>query len=220
MKQSRNNNRRGALARAYDYIRALLNYLSDKWNTVVIGEKFKSGVTVSEVVKYIVYSVVFIIILLLQVTFFARFTVFGRIPDIMIIAVAVVAMLENEHAGAIFGLCFGYLVEALGSTGTTLLPLIYMLTGYFCGVVATDYYKRSVLLFLIFDIAAAAVRFFTTAVYIMFKWNSSNMAQSLINVAMPEFFATLAVSFVPALLLLPVYKIFRRHEEKKPGLED
>lgn len=187
-------------------------------HTDVVGEKMRSGVSVSVVVKYIVYSVVMLIFLMLQTTFFTRLRPFGSTPDILIVAVACVGMFEGGRAGAIFGVAAGYAADALGSTGIMILPLFYMLAGYICGQTAADYYRRSVLLFLIFDGGVCVLRAFVTMLYVTLTWHSFVIGDVIKGVILPEFFSTAVCSPFPALCLLPVYLIFRRHEREEEQL--
>ncbi len=180
----------------------------------VIGEKMRSGVTAATVGKYAVYAVLSLFLILVRTTFFARFRPFGAAPDILIVAVAAIGMFEGERAGAIFGAVIGFIADALGGSGIILLPLPYMLVGYFCGVIATEYYRRSVLLFLIFDAASAVVRLFTSLFYMFLVWHSVDLSVVFGGVLLPELCSTLAVSPVPALILLPVYLIFRKKKKE------
>lgn len=179
----------------------------------VVGEKLRVGVTPSSVAKYVVYAAVSLFLIILRATFFARFRPFGASPDILIAAVAAIGLFEGAYAGAVFGVSIGFISDALGGIGIVLLPVVYMLVGYICGVIATDYYKRSWLLFLLFDLAAAAARLFTTLLYVMLTWHTFDLSVVFKTVLMPELYSTLVISPVPALLLLPVYLIFRKKKK-------
>lgn len=183
---------------------------------IVVGEKMRSDVTAAVVVKYIVYAVASLFLILLRTTFFSRFRPFGASPDILIVAVAAIALYEGGRAGAVFGVAIGFVAEALGGVGIILLPPVYMLVGYLCGTVATDYYRRSWVLFLVFDVCAAAARAFVSLLYVMMTWHTFDLSAVLTSVILPEFLSTLALSPLPALMLLPIYLIFRK---KKKELE-
>lgn len=218
MKQSPNK-KRSAIAEAFAIARSRTSYFFANRAATVVGGKYQSGVTVSEVVKYCVYALMGLFLILLQITFFSRVRPFGSTPDILIVATAMTAMYENERAGAIFGLAVGFVAEALGTTGVSLLPLIYMCIGYACGIIASEYYKRSVLLFLIFDAGVLAVRMFTTLIYIVLTWDIVDISIIFPEVLIPELLSTFVISPVPALLLYPIWRIFRGEEVKKPGLD-
>lgn len=221
MKQFQNKQRTKKRKKRNPVAEAILqaaNFFSYK-NATVVGGKYRAGVTVSEIVKYCIYAVMGVFLILLQLTFFSTVRPFNSTPDILIIATAAVSMFEGERAGAVFGLSVGFVAEALGSVGVSLLPLIYMLFGYVCGIVASEYYRRSVLLFLIFDASACAVRFFTTLIYIVITWKTVDLSIVIPDVLFPEFFSTFAISPVPTLFMLPIYRIFHGNEKQKPGLE-
>ena len=181
----------------------------------VVGEKLKTGVSAASVTKFLIYATLSLFLIIIRSTFFARFRPFGASPDILIVAVAVIGFFEGAYAGAIFGVSVGFIADSLGGVGVVLLPLLYMLVGYLCGVVATDYYRRSWILFLIFDAVSAAVRMFATLLYIMLEWHAFDLFTVFNTVLWPEFLSTLVISPLPALLLMPVYMIFRKKKKKK-----
>lgn len=222
MKQSSNKKASGktsAVGGTFAAIRSQISYFLKNKAAITVGGKYSSGVTVSEVVKYCIYAVMCVFFILLQVSFFSRLRPFGSVPDILIVTVAMIGMFENERAGAIFGVAVGFVSEALATTGITLLPLIYMCVGYFAGIIAADYYKKSVLLFLICDAGVVAVRAFTTLIYVVLTWDIVDISVVIPRVLIPELFSTLVMSPLPAMLLCIVWRIFRGEEVKKPGLD-
>ncbi len=182
--------------------------------SIVIGEKLRGEVTLQGIVKYALYAVVMLFILLMKTTFFTRFRLFGASPDVLIAAVAAIGLFEGAQAGAVFGLVTGFAADALGGVGVVLLPLPYMLVGYICGAVASDYYRRSWLLFLVFDIGALFVRALTTLFYIMLTWHGFDLSVIIGEVIVPEMISTFFISPVPALMLVPVFLIFRKKKKE------
>lgn len=223
MKQSRNNKnrkrRRSAVGDAARIARSRISYFFKERSATVVGGSYQLGVTVSEVVKHVVYAIAGLLLILLQISFFPKIRPFGAAPDVLIVAVFAVAMFENERVGAVFGLAVGFVVEAAGGIGVSLLPLVYMLVGYICGVVATEYYKRSFVLFLIFDASILLVRMFTTLMYIVFTWSVVDLSIVLPKVLIPEALSTLVISPFPAILIYLISRIFRKEEAPKPGLD-
>lgn len=223
MKQSRNNKnrkrRRSAVGDAARIARSRISYFFKERSATVVGGSYQLGVTVSAVVKHVVYAIAGLLLILLQISFFPKIRPFGAAPDVLIVAVFAVAMFENERVGAVFGLAVGFVVEAAGGIGVSLLPLVYMLVGYICGVVATEYYKRSFVLFLIFDASILLVRMFTTLMYIVFTWSVVDLSVVLPKVLIPEALSTLVISPFPAILIYLISRIFRKEEAPKPGLD-
>ncbi len=223
MKQSQNNKKRkkhrSPIGEALRIGRSRVSYFFKERASITVGGKYQLGVTVSEIVKYVLYAIAGLLLILFQISFFSRIKPFGSTPDILIVAVFSVAMFENERVGAIFGLIVGFVVEAAGGIGVSLLPLVYMLVGYICGIVTTEYYKKSLLLFLIFDASALLVRMFTTFIYIVLTWNVVDIPVIIPKVLLPEALSTFIVSPIPALLICLISRIFRKEETPKPGLD-
>ena len=91
-------------------------------------------------IKWLMYSLVFLPVLICDVMLLNRFPVFGIAPMLMPLAVAAVATLEGSVAGAGFGLAVGLICDSLyGSTGslTLLLPVCGAASG-----IATRYGLR------------------------------------------------------------------------------
>ncbi len=85
-----------------------------------------------------------IFIALLQTTLLAQFRPFGATPDLMILFVLAVGMRENEKWGAVFGILSALIIDALGGTGVTLLPILYFAVGYLFPVIAVEYLTNSI----------------------------------------------------------------------------
>lgn len=202
------------LARAADFAKRLFHYIFPRAGVIVVGEKFKGGITGGIVAKYVAYTLLTVFIALLQTTFFSRFRPFSSSPDILILTVATIGFYDNEKSAAILGAFLGFIAGAVGGTGISLLPLIYMLVGYFAGLFASEYYKRGILLYAIYVVGCCVIRFFTTSIYIAFMWQSVDIIDAMKGVLIPEFLSTAVVSPLPALLLLPVYKLSKPKDEK------
>jgi hypothetical protein len=60
----------------------------------------------------------------------------------MLCTVVIVAFLSNEKEASLFAFFGGIVIEAMGSTGISLLPLIYFITAYFLGSAARYNHKK------------------------------------------------------------------------------
>lgn len=202
------------IVRAADSVKSLFRYIFPRAGVIVVGEKFKGGITSGIIAKYTAYTLLCVFMALLQTTFFSRFRPFSSSPDILILTIATIGFYDNEKSASILGVFLGFVASAIGGTGISLLPLIYMLVGYFSGLLADDYYRRSILLYIIYVIGCCVIRFFTTSIYIAFTWQSVDIIDAMSDVLIPEFLSTATLSPLPALLLLPVYKLSKPKDEK------
>ena len=85
-----------------------------------------------------------------QICIFPRFKFFGTVADAMLCTVVIVAFLSNEKEASLFAFFGGIVIEAMGSTGISLLPLIYFITAYFLGSAARYNHKKIFPSYLVF----------------------------------------------------------------------
>lgn len=80
------------------------------------------------------YGIGIWLLVILQMTFFHFFPVFGQVPDLALLAVFGIALFDGAYAGGICGVYAGFLESALGGAGFA-LPLLFYFIAVFCGVV-------------------------------------------------------------------------------------
>lgn len=84
---------------------------------------------------WIAYAAAFFLCYFFAAGIFSRFPLMGSVPNIIPVAIAIVAVLEGSFAGSIFGLClglFGCLAQADTGPGLIVLGAVLgMLSGLF-----------------------------------------------------------------------------------------
>ena len=147
---------------------------------------------------------------LLQTTVFARFRPFGAIPDLMLPFVVAFSMREGERWGAAAGLAAAFVIEALGSSGITLLPLLYVPVGYLCPIVTRLYLRDSIPVRMIFTAVSGVGRAVLTLLYLAVHVSSFSLGKLLAVVVLPEYASTfllaMPVHLIVWLLLRPFHK--------------
>ena len=87
---------------------------------------------------WIAYTLVFFICYFFAAGIFGRFALMGSVPNIIPVAIAMVAVLEGSFAGSIFGLClglFGFLAQ--GDTGPAFI-FVGAVLGMLAGLLQRD----------------------------------------------------------------------------------
>ena len=153
-------------------------------------------------------SLLALLSVLLQTSFFGFHPWFGAVPDLTLILVLLISLFFGERVGGILGLCAGILLSALGSFGVSLLPLFYFLVGY-----AGGYYGYSsgrgeeFFNYLAFLGIALVARGILTAIYASMTYQTVNLLKLLWRAVLPELLAT---ALMGLLLFLPVRALCRR----------
>ena len=91
----------------------------------------------SEIRRYVLTSAALLFVtVVLQTTVLARGRWFGIIPDLTFAVVVCLGYFYGAETGAICGIAGGFLIEALGGTGISILPVVYLFLGYVIGFFA------------------------------------------------------------------------------------
>lgn len=166
----------------------------------------------SMIIRYCtVIGLTVFLIAILQTSVLARIKPFGATPDLMISAVAALSVLCGCYTGAITGIAAGFLTDALGSTGFSVLPLVYFLLGYLVGYYTKAINARGFLSYLVCLAISLAVRFLTTLVSTVLAFQELHFPTFLLSVALPEMLGTLLFGII---LFFPIFGIVHRLKKK------
>lgn len=151
-------------------------------------------------VKFILTeTVLFLAVIVLQTTFFARIRVFGVIPDLCFAALILISYFCGKEVGAVTGIAAGFAVDALGSVGITLLPVLYLFCGYVCGYFTRAIHPKRFTAFLTVMAAAIPVRTVITLIYVCINYSTIHILELIAHTLLPEaagtFLAALALYY-------------------------
>ena len=167
----------------------------------ILGERAQ---TRKRSVRYVVSVAVLLLALsVVQLSFFGRFRILGAIPDLMIVAVLCIGYFTGPDTGAVSGIGAGFLIDAMGTAGISLLPLAYLLEGYLAGHLAKRIPTRGFLHYLIFLAITLLYRAIITLMYAWIGYESLHLP-FLTGTILPELLGTALAGlafFVPMRLL-------------------
>lgn len=167
--------------------------------------------------KIVFISVLLLIFVLLQTTVFSRFRPFGAVPDLMLSLVIAVSMSEGEKWGTGTALAGAFLLEALGSTGPTLLPVLYVAAGCFCPLITDLYLTDSVPVRILYTVGFGLGRSLFTLLYLALHVPEFPFPFLLTSVLLPEYAATLALALLPHLAAKLLLRPFHRSRAERTG---
>lgn len=163
--------------------------------------------------KAAIYGAVIIFLAILQTSFFSRFNFFGATPDLMLAAVMAVAMFEGEKAGCVAGIGAGFLIDALGSVGLSVLPVFYMLCGAAAGLLCIRTFSRGPFSFIIFALVGYLARTFVTLMNMSFFWESFSLPSAIGDVLAPEYLSSVIFALLGFIAIRMPAKLFHRTKE-------
>ena len=148
----------------------------------------------------------------LQVVIFGRYKIFGAVPDLMLCTVVCVAFFSGRYAGAITGIGAGFLIDALGSVGLSLMPVVYMILGYVVGFYAKGGSLRRFPTYLIYLGGGVILRGIVTGIYTYWRYEGVSLGRLIIGTVLPEIGVTAPVGCV---LYFPILLLCQGLERKK-----
>ena len=149
------------------------------------------------ILKSLICAFLLVFFSLLQTTIFTKFKPFGAVPDFILPLTVAVAMTEREKWGAVFGLAGAFVIESLGGSTFTILPILYMLSGYVCGILTVNYFRDSVATRALFTLVTTLLHSVFTLIAINATAGNVTLISAFTKAVIPEFFACLVFAPLP-----------------------
>lgn len=141
-------------------------------------------------------SLMILLLSSVQVSLLARFQLFGATPDLMLCFVLCIFYFWGKYAGAVTGIAAGFVIEAIGGQGISLLPVIYMLFGYVGGAYARTVHPKRLIPYLFYLFCGLVLRAAVTLLYACMMWEKVSLPDILLNSVLPEAGGTLIVGIL------------------------
>ncbi|MBQ4353969.1 MAG: hypothetical protein IJC71_03650 [Clostridia bacterium] len=158
--------------------------------------------------KAAVCALLLVFFSLLQTTLFTRFRPFGAVPDLILPLTVAVAMAFRERWGAVFGLIGAFIIESLGGSSVTILPILYMLTGYIVGLTSTYTFRDSPVVRVLYTLITSPIRMLFTLIALAAAVGEFNLITIITSILLPELCANLVFAFLPHAAAMLVFKPF------------
>ena len=149
------------------------------------------------IAKGAVCALLIVFFSLVQTTLFTRFRPFGAVPDLILPLVIAIAMTERERWGAVCGLIGAFVIESLGGSELTLLPLLYMPAGYVCGLLTIHYFRDSAAVRALYTAASSLARALFTLITAVMTIADISLIDAFTEAVLPELAANLLFAALP-----------------------
>ena len=157
----------------------------------------------SEVRRYVLTSAALLLLtVVLQTTVLARWRWFGIVPDLTFAVVVLLACFCGAETGAICGIAGGFLIEALGGHGVSILPVVYLFLGYVIGYF-TKKQTKDLRRYALICAATLPVHAVITVFYTLVTYHKLT-GYTFTHILLPE---TAALVILFALLYFPLGKL-------------
>ena len=168
-----------------------------------------------QIAKGAVCAALIVFFSLVQTTLFTRFRPFGAIPDLILPLVIAISMTEREKWGAVCGLIGAFVIESLGGSPVTLLPLLYMPAGYVCGLLTVHRFRDTAAVRALYTGISSAARAVFTLITVFMTIADITLPAALLRTVLPEFIANLLFAALPHAAAWLVLRPFNKSRDAK-----
>ena len=167
------------------------------------GNLNKSGVSQGLVRRLIIFGLMTLVLGCAQCAFFPLLDFCPATPDLILGMLLAIALLDSIKSAAITAVCAGFFVDAIGSSGIALSPIIYLLFVLIVGALSGKVLK-SFASFVLLLIPSLIYRGAATLLccFLIAGAEFSSVAELLRNVVLTEMLTS-------GLLCLPIYFIVK-----------
>ena len=152
-----------------------------------------ANIKLSVMRRVIFYGVLFFILCVAQSSFFGRLSFLSVVPNLALGGVAAVALLDEEKCAIICGIAAGFLADAIGGSGISLSPLIFMIAAIVCSEISKKMLSHFVS-WLLLMLIAAALGAMGTLLNIAVNTAGADIASIFKGLLLPEILATYFIS--------------------------
>jgi len=171
------------------------------------GWRLGISIEIEPIIRGLLCFLLIILFSLLQTTLFTRFRPFGAIPDLMLPLVTAIAMTTDEKWGAISGLAAAFVIESLGGATVTILALLYMPTGYICGLLSIYYFREGLAVRALYTGVTTLVRCLFTLIILFASTVHVSLPAAFVHAIFPEFLSTILFAFLPHLTVKYTFRL-------------
>lgn len=157
-----------------------------------MNSRQNASIKLSVMRRVIIYGILFFILCVAQTSFFGQLSFLSVVPNLALGGVAAVALLDEERCAVICGIAVGFLADAIGGTGISLSPIIFLLVAIVCAEISKKMLPHF-LSWLLVMLAAVVIGAFGTILNIALN-SSAAISAMLKSVILPEVLTTYFIS--------------------------
>lgn len=169
--------------------------------------------------KALIFGTALFILSVMQTTVFARISLFGAIPDLMLAATLTLAMHDGEKTGAVSGIAAGFFYVAIGSISSPLYILFAFLCGYILGIISSITLSKNYPSFLVLASFAYLAKGIFNVIDVSLCAQSFDLISALSDVAVPELFCSLIFCSPIYFAFYALTLIFNRNHTNRKDLK-
>lgn len=136
--------------------------------------------------KGLIIGLVVAVNFVLESTFFQYISVFGIKPDVALVIITTVAILQGKDMGIVTGVASGMLQDIIFGKPIGISAFSYMVAGYVVGLNSEKIFKENLIVPVIFTTAATLIKYAVTVFYLYAIQLNFSLLSYIRSTVLPE----------------------------------
>lgn len=165
--------------------------------------------------KCSVYSIALFVLSIAQVTFFSKINVFGATPDLMLGAVLLIAMKDDQQVSSICGIVSGFLYCAMGGFVYPFYMMFSFLCGYVLWIISDRFLGKNYVSYLALAVLAFSLKALFNVIEASLFAYTINILNMFTKAIIPEFISSMTFCTVSYLIFNSLSRLLNSKSNKK-----
>ena len=177
----------------------------------------KTSITKIKAIAYkcSVYSIALFVLSIAQVTFFSKINVLGATPDLMLGAVLLIAMKDDQRVSSICGIVSGFLYCAMGGFVYPFYMMFSFLCGYVLWIISDRFLGKNYVSYLALAVLAFSLKALFNVIEASLFAYTINILNMFTKAIIPEFISSMTFCTVSYLIFNSLSHLLNSKSNKK-----
>ena len=177
----------------------------------------KISIAQAKVIAYkcCIYSIALFVLSIAQVTFFSKINVLGATPDLMLGAVLLIAMKDDQRVSSICGIVSGFLYCAMGGFVYPFYMMFSFLCGYVLWIISDRFLGKNYVSYLTLAILAFGLKALFNVIEASLFAYTINVLNMFTKAIIPEFISSMVFCTVSYLIFTALSRLLNSKSNKK-----
>lgn len=177
----------------------------------------KTSITKIKAIAYkcSVYSIALFVLSIAQVTFFSKINVLGATPDLMLGAVLLIAMKDDQRVSSICGIVSGFLYCAMGGFVYPFYMMFSFLCGYVLWIISDRFLGKNYVSYLALAVLAFGLKALFNVIEASLFAYTINILNMFTKAIIPEFISSMTFCTVSYLIFNSLSRLLNSKSNKK-----
>ena len=165
--------------------------------------------------KCSVYSIALFVLSIAQVTFFSKINVLSATPDLMLGAVLLIAMKDDQRVSSICGIVSGFLYCTMGGFVYPFYMMFSFLCGYVLWIISDRFLGKNYVSYLALAVLAFSLKALFNVIEASLFAYTINILNMFTKAIIPEFISSMTFCTVSYLIFNSLSRLLNSKSNKK-----